>query len=239
MFLWCQVLPGISGLRWGQKQFSHYKCYHFSYNRTVWWCAGVVPGPSILNMVVDVCLQCFFSSMARERLGCVQGFPRCTRLDFSFLFFLGHIYWAGHCVNVIFMSFSLTSQVLLQGRRESTEAWAKSQTLELQHTERDSGVFSLSLKHDLFFFFLWTRGENKCDLFNICLSLVLRLFTEELASFNSDVMSPFFRKQVSKQAENPIFKQLKSTWDFLVPGMLLPRKASMRHKTSHFRFLFC
>lgn len=112
----------------------------------------VVPGPSILNMVVDVCLQCFSSSMARERLGCVQGFPRCTRLDFSFLFFLGHSYRAGHCVNVIFMSFSLTSQVLLQGRRESTEAWAKSQTLELQHTERDSGFFSLSLKHDLFFF---------------------------------------------------------------------------------------
>lgn len=75
-------------------------------------------------------------------------------------------------------------------------------------------VFSLSLKCDLFFFFfffLWTRGGNKSDLFNICLCLVLRLFTEELASFNSDVMSPFFRKQVSKQAENPIFKQLKST----------------------------
>lgn len=140
------------GLRWGQKQFSHYKCYHFSYNRTVCWCAGVVPGPSILYMVVDVLLQCFSGSMARKRLGCVQGFPRCTRLDFSFLFFLGHSYGAGHWVNVIFMSFSLTSQVILQGRRESTEAWAKSQTLELQHTERDSGFFSLSLKRDLFFF---------------------------------------------------------------------------------------
>lgn len=132
------------------------------------------------------------------------------------------------------MSFSLTSQVILQGRRESTEAWAKSQTLELQHTERDSGVFFSFFKTWSFFFFLWTQGGNKCDLFNICLSLVLRLFTEELASFNSDVMSPFFRKQVSKQAENPIFKQLKSTWDFLVPGMLLPRKAPMRRETSPF-----
>lgn len=101
--------------------------------------AGVVPGPSILYMVVDVFLQGFSSSMARERLGCVQGFPRSTRLDFSFLFFLGHRYLRD-------------SQVILLGRRESPEALAKSQTLGLQHTERDFGFFSLSLKHDLYFF---------------------------------------------------------------------------------------
>lgn len=51
-------------------------------------------------------------------------------------------------------------------------------------------------------------------------------------------MSPFFRKQVSKQAENPIFKQLKSTWDSLLPGNALPQKTPMRLEASRFLDLF-
>lgn len=175
--------------------------------------------------------------MTRKRLGCVQGSPTCTRLEFSFLFFLGHRYGAGHWVDVIFMSFFSDQSSHSPRKKRVYRSLGKESDLRTLAHRKGLWVFSLSLKCDLFFFFfffLWTRGGNKSDLFNICLSLVLQLFTEELASFNSDVMSPFFRKQVSKQAENPIFKQLKSTWDFLLPGMLLPRKAPMRLKTSQF-----